>query len=91
MGDAQDLQDTLQQLADSIKALQATAEANAKAIVALNVEKPSSSGSKTSTGDSHPDRPPPRFQKLDFPKYDGKTDRSSSLIDANRTSISNGS
>jgi hypothetical protein len=25
-------------------------------------------------GETHTDRPPPRFQKLDFPKFNGKSD-----------------
>lgn len=74
MGDHEDLKVTVAQLAESVKALQATAEANAKAILALSAAKASSSSSRPGTGEANTDRPPPRFQKLDFPKYDGKTD-----------------
>ena len=53
--------------------LQATAEANAKAILALSAAQSSASGSRQATGEHHTDRPP-RFQKMDFLRYDGKSD-----------------
>ena len=34
---------------------------------------PSASGNSFTSGEHYQDRPP-RFQKLDFPKYDGKSD-----------------
>jgi hypothetical protein len=64
--------DDLQTLAAAVKALQETVEANAKAIQALTSDR-SYSGSKQATGEHHTDRPP-RFQKMDFPRYDGKSD-----------------
>ena len=72
MGDQGDLKTTVESLAAAVKALQATAEANAKAILALSADR-SSSSSKQPTGEHHTDRPP-RFQKMDFPRYDGKSD-----------------
>ena len=52
-------------------------EANAQAIQRLDATRPSSGGSSSSahsgSGEHHQDRPP-RFQKLDFPRYDGKSD-----------------
>ena len=68
MGDQGDLKTTVESLAAAVIALQATAEANTKAIAAL-----SSSGSKPGSGEHHNDRPP-KFQKIDFPRYDGKPD-----------------
>jgi len=72
MGDQTDLKTTVETLAEAIRTLQATAEANAKAILALSADR-SSSSSKQPTGEHHTDRPP-RFQKMDFPWYDGKSD-----------------
>jgi hypothetical protein len=69
MGDA----DQIKALTDAMKELQATVEANAKAIAFLTAERTSSSGSKAPTGEHHNDRPP-KFQKMDFPKYDGTKD-----------------
>ena len=76
MGDAEDLKTTVANLAKAVAALQATAEATAKtmeaqaqAITALS----STSGYKPQFGEHHQDRPP-RFQKMDFPRYDGKSD-----------------
>lgn len=74
MSDTDDLKTTIAQLAETVKALQATAAANTKAILALSADKSSSSGPRAGMGKTNTDRPPPRFQKLDFPKYDGKSD-----------------
>jgi hypothetical protein len=60
-------------IADTLKTLQATVEANARAIAALTADRTSSSGTKPASGEHHNDRPP-RFQKMDFPRYDGKSD-----------------
>ena len=74
MGDQSDLKATVESLAEVVKSLQATVEANAKAIASLAVDRSSSSGSKAPvSGEHHNDRPP-KFQKMDFPRYDGKTD-----------------
>jgi len=51
-------------------------EANSLAIQRLSdaqQQSSSSSGNRFATGEHHQDRPP-RFQKLDFPRYDGKSD-----------------
>jgi hypothetical protein len=71
MGD--DLKTAVEALAKAVETLQATAEANTKAIQALSSERTSTSGAKSSSGEHHQDRPP-RFQKLDFPRFDGKSD-----------------
>ena len=68
-----DLKATVELLAAAVKNLQATAEANAKAIATLSADRSSSSGSKSGSSEHHNDRPP-KFQKLDFPRYDGKSD-----------------
>ncbi|XP_066347789.1 uncharacterized protein [Miscanthus floridulus] len=73
MGDQGDLKTTVESLAAAVTALQATAEANAKAIAALSSDRLSSSGTKPASGEHHNDRPP-KFQKMDFPRYDGKSD-----------------
>ena len=74
MGDQSDLKATVESLAEVVKSLQATVEANAKAIASLAADRSSSSGSKAPvSGEHHNDRPP-KFQKMDFPRYDGKTD-----------------
>ena len=76
MGDREAaLQATLDALAATLKSLQASVDANSQAIQRLNAAQPtsSSSGNKSATGEHHQDRPP-RFQKLDFPRYDGKSD-----------------
>ena len=77
MGDAEDLKTTVANLAKAVAALQATAEATAKtmeaqaqAITALS----STSGYKPQFGEHHQDRPP-RFQKMDFPRYDARVIR----------------
>jgi hypothetical protein len=71
MGD--DLKTTVENLAKAVQALQAAAEANAKAIQALSIDQSSSTGHRQQTGEHHNDRPP-RFQKMDIPRYDGKSD-----------------
>jgi hypothetical protein len=71
MGD--DLKTTIENLAKAVQALQATTEANAKAIQALSIDQSSSAGHHQPTGEHHIDRPP-RFQKMDFPRYNGKSD-----------------
>ena len=68
------LQATLDALAATLKSLQTSVDANSRAIQRLSEERSSwSSSSKNGTGEHHQDRPP-RFQKLDFPRYDGKSD-----------------
>ena len=68
------LQATLDALAATLKTLQTSVEANTHAIRRLSEDRPQSSfSSKNGTGEHHQDRPP-RFQKLDFPRYDGKSD-----------------
>jgi hypothetical protein len=56
-----------------MQTMQASIDANAKAIAALTTNKSSSSASAPGTGEHHNDRPP-KFQKMDFPRYDGKSD-----------------
>jgi len=73
MGDVNDLKATVDSLTNAMKTLHATVEANAKAIASLTSDRTSSSGSKPGSGEHHNDRPP-KFQKMDFPRYDGKTD-----------------
>ncbi|XP_066373865.1 uncharacterized protein [Miscanthus floridulus] len=68
------LQATLDALAVTLKTLHTSVEANTQAIRRLSEERSSwSSSSKGGTGEHHQDRPP-WFQKLDFPRYDGKSD-----------------
>jgi hypothetical protein len=75
MGDNGDLKATLDTLAAAMKTLQATVEANSQAIVRLSSEpRTSSSSSKAPAGGEHHQDRPPRFQKMDFPRYDGKSD-----------------
>jgi hypothetical protein len=73
MGD--DLKTTLETLASSMQSLQTAVKANAAAIQALATDRQSSSsnGSRSGTDEHHNDRPP-QFQKMDFPRYDGKSD-----------------
>jgi hypothetical protein len=74
MGDHGDLKATLDTLAEALKTLQASVEANSQAIQRLSADASASSfGTKGSMGEHHQDQPP-RFQKLDFPRYDGKSD-----------------
>ncbi|XP_066341688.1 uncharacterized protein [Miscanthus floridulus] len=76
MGDREAaLQATLDALAATLKSLQASVDANSQAIQLLNAAQPtpSSSDNKSAIVEHHQDRPP-RFQKLDFPRYDGKSD-----------------
>jgi hypothetical protein len=70
-----DLKTTLETLAASMQSLQIAVKANAAAIQALAADRQSSSsnGSRSGTGEHHNDRPP-RFQKMEFPRYDGKSD-----------------
>jgi hypothetical protein len=70
-----DLKTTLETLAASMQSLQIAVKANAAAIQALAADRPSSSsnGPRSGTSEHHNDRPP-RFQKMDFPWYDGKSD-----------------
>jgi hypothetical protein len=58
-----------------MQSLQTTVKANAVVIQALAADRQSSSsnGSRSGTGEHHNDRPP-RFQKMDFPRYDSKSD-----------------
>jgi hypothetical protein len=71
------LQATLDTLVASIKSLQTSMDANAHAIKRLETvctpSASSSTSSHTGTGEHHQDQPP-RFQKLDFPRYGGKSD-----------------
>jgi hypothetical protein len=73
MGDTNDLKASVEALTTALKTLQFTVEANAKAIASLTSDHTSTSGTKVGSGEHHNDRPP-RFQKLDFPRYDGKSD-----------------
>ena len=77
MGDNSDdnanLKTTVEALTNTIKLLQTIVDANATSIAALTADRTSSSSSKHGSGKHHNDRPP-RFQKLDFPCYDGKSD-----------------
>ncbi|XP_066387168.1 uncharacterized protein [Miscanthus floridulus] len=73
MGDVNDLKATVESLTNAMKTLHATVEAYAKAIASLTSDRTSSSASKPGSGEHHNDRPP-KFQKMDFPRYDGKTD-----------------
>eukprot|EP00267_Zea_mays_P041974 XP_020393922.1 uncharacterized protein LOC109939915 [Zea mays] len=59
-------------LAEALKSLQESVGANAQAIANLTVGDTFSPDIKIGSGEHHNDRPP-RFQKLDFPRYDGKT------------------
>ena len=71
------LQATLDSLVASIMTLQMSVEANAQAIQRLDAARLPPDGSSYSahsgSGEHHQDRPP-RFQKFDFPRYDGKSD-----------------
>jgi hypothetical protein len=69
MGDSNDFK----AFAEALKSLQASIAANAQTIASLTVDRTSASGHKIGYGEHHGDRPP-RFQKLDFPRYDCKTD-----------------
>jgi hypothetical protein len=71
MGD--DLKTTVENLAKAVQTLLAIAEANAKAIQALTTEPSSSAGHRQPPGEHHNDYPS-RFQKMDFSRYDGKSD-----------------
>jgi hypothetical protein len=71
MGD--DLKTTVENLAKAVQALQAVVNANAKAIQALSTDQSLSAGHCQLIGEHHNNRPP-RFHKMDFPRYDGKSD-----------------
>ena len=73
MGDTADLKASVEALTSAVKSMQTSIEANAKAIAALASDRTSSSGTKSASGEHHNDRPP-KFQKMDFPRYDGKSD-----------------
>lgn len=71
MGD--DIKTTLETLMANMQTLQSIVQANAAAIQTLaNRSSSSSNGPRPGTGDHHNDRPP-QFQKMDFPRYDGKS------------------
>ncbi|XP_015630184.1 uncharacterized protein [Oryza sativa Japonica Group] len=73
MGDPNDLKTSVEALTTAMKEMQASIAANAKAIAALSSGRTSSSGATTDSGEPRTVRPP-RFQKMDFPRYDGKSD-----------------
>jgi hypothetical protein len=54
----------------NMQTLQSTVQVNAAAIQALTDRSSSSNGPRPNTGGHHTDRPL-RFQKMDFPRYDG--------------------
>lgn len=61
---------TAAELAALIKALSATVDKLQASVTTL---QQASSSTTKSIGEHHNNRPP-RFQKMDFPKYDGKSD-----------------
>jgi hypothetical protein len=71
------IQATLDTLVTSHTSLQTSVEANTQTIQRLDVVHvpPDGSGAagRTGFGEHHQDRPS-RFPKMDFPRYDGKTD-----------------
>jgi hypothetical protein len=73
MGD--DIRTTLEKITANIQSLQTAVAANAAAIQTLTTDRTSSSsnGPRPGTGEHHNDRPL-QFQKMDFPRYDGKSD-----------------
>jgi len=73
MGDLDDLKASVKALTTAMKEMQASIAANATAITALAADRTSPSGAKPDSGEPRTDRPP-RFQKMDFPRYDGKSD-----------------
>ena len=68
---------TMANLAKLIQTLMASVNAFQGQVAALQQERPAtasfSSSRGSGKGEQHDD-PPPRFQKLDFPKFDGKLD-----------------
>ncbi|CAN6315173.1 unnamed protein product [Urochloa humidicola] len=66
---------TMAELATLLRNLATKVDALQTKVDAIQQAPPSSasSGSNSSSGEHHNDRPP-RFQKMDFPKYDGKSD-----------------
>jgi hypothetical protein len=76
MAEPSDLKTIMEALKNLQEAVQANAqmtEANAKAIAGLTADRTSTFGPKSGFGEHHNDRPP-QFQKMDFPRHDGKTD-----------------
>jgi hypothetical protein len=73
MGD--DIRTTLEKITANIQSLQTAVAANAAAIQTLTTDRTlsSSNGPRPGTGEHHNDRPL-QFQKMDFPRYDGKSD-----------------
>ncbi|XP_035819950.1 uncharacterized protein [Zea mays] len=74
-------------LTEALKSLQESVAANALTIAILTADDTSSPGIKIGSGEHHNDRKP-RFQKLDFPRYDGRPIPSVSSSAANHTFIS---
>ncbi|WVZ59189.1 hypothetical protein U9M48_009376 [Paspalum notatum var. saurae] len=67
---------TIKDLMEMMKSFQ-TELSSVKANMANMQDKPSSSSTNSSGGREEPPRDldrPPRFQKLDFPRFDGTTD-----------------
>jgi hypothetical protein len=64
---------TTSDLAKIIETLTSTVAALQSSVAELQRGKTSSGGHGTNDGQHHNDRPP-RFQKMDFPRYDGKSD-----------------
>ena len=79
-GENANLKTTVETLVNAVKLLQVTVDSNAQAIAALTADRSSSSSNKHGSSEHHSDRPP-RFQKMDFPHYNGKSDQ---LIFINR-------
>ena len=76
--DQDDLKSLILALSENVKTLQAVVKGNAQAIQRLEKQPPASSSTSSDgipkqTDEHHIDRPP-RFQKMDFPKYDCKSD-----------------
>ena len=70
------LQTSLDTLVKSIQTLQSTVEANSQAIRRLETATSGSSvssGPRSGSGEHHQDRPPKHY-RMDFPRYDGKSD-----------------
>jgi hypothetical protein len=72
MCDNVDLKATLDALAKDVQTLQASVEANSKAIQAITSDRLSSLGSKPGSGGHHNDRLP-KFKKMEFPHNDGRS------------------
>jgi len=69
-----DVKAALASLTETLKSLQTAVESNFHAIQRLDASRPQSSSSdaKPALGEHHNDHPP-RFQKMDFLKFDGKS------------------